>query len=372
MSARAEPEPFQAGVAAAARRGPGRRAGPVPASRGPLRLTDMKTGPGRRAGVPLRAEDALFLHAQSRSCASRFDEGPAHGAPARAGPGGGSSMPGPARARAASGLRSCGPGALGLVHGAARTTRGFGHLAAAGTAPRVSLCGPLTSDRRRFVPLRLPARDIALAARGLGTGITDLILTVIADALGRLLRSRGEDTAGRVIRIAVPRARPGQAGQRARSWGNRTTAVCIDLPLGPLPVAERLSAVRGQVQSHLGHGEQDAAALALRAMNLLPPPVQQRTAALLYRDRWFNLLVSVFPGIRRRHRLLGARVEEVYPVLALADGVGLAIGVMTWEGSLSVGILADAALIPDVDVLGTELSDAFHDYQRAAGRLAPA
>lgn len=25
----------------------------------------MKTGPGRRAGVPLRAEDALFLHAQS-------------------------------------------------------------------------------------------------------------------------------------------------------------------------------------------------------------------------------------------------------------------------------------------------------------------
>ena len=124
-------------------------------------------------------------------------------------------MPGPARARAASGLRSCGRGALGLVRGAARTTRGFGDLAAAGTAPRVSLCGPLTSERRRFVPLRLPARDIALAARGLGTGITDLILTVIADALGRLLRSRGEDTAGRVIRIAVPRARPGQAGQRA-------------------------------------------------------------------------------------------------------------------------------------------------------------
>ena len=54
-------------------------------------------------------------------------------------------------------------------------------------------------------------------------------------------------------------------------------------------------------------------------------------------------------------------------MLALADGVGLAIGVMTWEGSLSVGILTDAALIPDVDVLGTELSDAFHDYQRAAG-----
>ena len=249
---------------------------------------------------------------------------------------------------------------------------GFGHLAAAGAAPRVSVCGPFTSHHRRYVPLRLPARDIALTARALDTGITDLILTVISDALGRLLRSRGEDTAGRVIRIAVPRARPSQPGQPGRSWGNRTTAVCIDLPLGPLPLAEHLSAVRGQVAAHLGRGEQDAAALAVRTMNLLPPPVQQRMAALLYQDRWFNLLVSVFPGIRSRHRLLGARVEEVYPVLALADGVGLAIGVMTWEGSLSIGILADGALVPDVDVLAAELSDAFRDYQRAARRLAPA
>ena len=57
-------------------------------------------------------------------------------------------------------------------------------------------------------------------------------------------------------------------------------------------------------------------------------------------------------------------------MLALADGVGLAIGVMTWEGSLSIGILADAVLVPDVDLLAADLSDAFRDYQRAAGRLA--
>ena len=491
---------LRARVASAARRGPGRCASPVPASRGPLRLKDMKPGPGRhRGGVPLRAEDAFFLHAQTTQLSQQvgallllepspiraadfrtamrqrmaaapalrlrlerpgsrwrrprwitddhidvsarirpvspgengapgslaqvvdsffsapcdpgrnpwemllvhglplgrtavvvkvhhavgdshaiiatlsqlFDEAAAHDAPGPAGGGRGTSMPGPTCARAGGGLRSSWPRAVALVRWAARTTRGFGHLAAAGTAPRVSLCGPLTSHHRRYVPLKLPARDIALAARGLGTGITDFILTVIADALGRLLRSRGENTAGRVIRIAVPRARPSHAGQHGRSPGNRTTAVCIDLPLGPLPVAERLSAVRGQVESHLGHGEQDAA-LALRAMNLLPPPVQQRTAALLYRDRWFNLLVSVFPGIRHRHRLLGARVEEVYPVLALADGVGLAIGAMTWEKSLSIGILADAALIPDVDVLVAELSHAFADYQRAARQLAPA
>ena len=31
---------------------------------------------------------------------------------------------------------------------------------------------------------------------------------------------------------------------------------------------------------------------------------------------------------------------------------------MTWEGSLSIGILADAVLVPDVDLLTADLSDA--------------
>lgn len=55
-------------------------------------------------------------------------------------------------------------------------------------------------------------------------------------------------------------------------------------------------------------------------------------------------------------------------MLALADGVGLAIGIMTWEGSLSIGMLSDAGLVPDVDALAGEFSDAFGDYQRAARR----
>ena len=76
--------------------------------------------------------------------------------------------------------------------------------------------------------------------------------------------------------------------------------------------------------------------------------------------------MSVFPGDRRRHRLLGQSAGEVYPVLPLADGVGLAIGAMTWERSLSVGILADAALVPDADKLAAEFADAARNYCRIA------
>jgi WS/DGAT/MGAT family acyltransferase len=327
---------------------------PCDPTRNPWEMLLVQNLPGDRAAIVVKVHHTVGdSHAIIATLSQLFDETTEGGGP-------GTMRPGPGRSR------SWWPAAWSRARGAARTLRGFCHLAAAGTAPPVSVCGPFTSHRRRYVRLSLPARDIARTARDLDTGITDLILTVIAEALGRLLRSRGEETAGRVIRIAVPRARPVPAGQRGRSRGNRTTAVSLDLPIGPLPPSDRLSAVRGQVTVHMGRGEQDAAAFALRAMNLLPPPVQRRTAALLYQDRWFNLLVSVFPGIRRSHRVLGARVAEAYPVLALADGVGLAIGVMTWEQSLSVGILADAALVPDVDVLAAGFTDAFRDYQRCA------
>jgi hypothetical protein len=243
--------------------------------------------------------------------------------------------------------------------------RGLCHLAMAGTAPASSLCGAFTTSRRQYVPVALPARDLARAARARHAGITDLLVASAAEALGHLLSARGEQTADRVLRIAVPRAWPA-AGRRDRSPGNRSAVIALDVPVGPLSPAERLAAVRDQAGLHLRRGEPDGAALVLRTMNLLPPPVQRRVAAAVYQGRWFNVLVSVFPGDRRRHRLLGLPVSEVYPVLPLADGVGLAIGAMTWDQSLSVGILADAALVPDSDKLAAELADAARNYCRIA------
>ena len=94
----------------------------------------------------------------------------------------------------------------------ARALRGLCHLAAAGTAPATSLCGAFPTSRRHYVPIALPAGDVARTARALRAGITDLLVAVVAEALGWLLRARGEETADQVLRIAVPRARPAAAG----------------------------------------------------------------------------------------------------------------------------------------------------------------
>jgi WS/DGAT/MGAT family acyltransferase len=259
-------------------------------------------------------------------------------------------------------------GAVTRLQDGLRALRGLSHLAAAGAAPEVSVCGPFTGERRRYVQAMLPAWEVARTARCLDTQIADLLLAVTAEALGRLLRSRGEETAGQVVRIAVPRACPVRGRDHAAGTEprNRTAAVTLDAPIGPAAPAQRLAAVRGEVAARVHRGDAAAAAMVLRVMNFLPLPLQRLAAVQFYQRRWFNLLVSVFPGARRSYSLLGARVAEAYPVLALADGAGLAIGAMTWGRSLSVGILADAALVPDVDKLAAEIPAAFELYRAAA------
>jgi WS/DGAT/MGAT family acyltransferase len=323
---------------------------PCDPGRNPWEMLLVRGAPGGRTAVVVKVHHTIgdshtIIATLSRLFDSATDSVPR--SPAREG--GRPRRPGwPARSRAA-----------------IRTLRGLGHLAAAGPAPAISVCGPFTSGRRRYVPIALPARQVAITARTLKTGIADLLLAVTAEALGGLLQARGEETSGRTVRIAVPRARPGAAPPHLHSPGNRSTAISPELPIGPLAAAERVAAVRAQMRSRQRRGEPDGAALVLRAMNLLPQPLQRHVAAHLYQRRWFNMIVSVFPGVRRSHRLLGARVEQVYPVLALADGTGLAIGAMTWEHSLSVGILADAALVPDVDRFAAEFTRAFRRFETA-------
>jgi hypothetical protein len=148
--------------------------------------------------------------------------------------------------------------------------------------------------------------------------------------------------------------------------GNHAAGLLLDLPIGPMPLAERVRTIHALWRARLRRGDVGASAAVLRATKLLPAPLQRAFARRCYTARRFNLIVSVFPGVRQPGRLLGRQVAEVYPVLALADGVGLAIGAMTWGQSLSIGLLADGALVPDVGALADEIGRAFAAAQRAA------
>jgi diacylglycerol O-acyltransferase len=229
---------------------------------------------------------------------------------------------------------------------AALLARGVLSLARAGAAPPT----PLRARRSGGLPTRhafttLPAADVRRAALAGGLSTSELLVAVIAEAVHRFLTERDTPASRGTVRAMVPRTL--RTAATVDGPGNRTVALRVDLPVGPLPARERLGRVRRSIAAAVDQGQLPATAAVLRLAARLPVRLHRRVAAWMYRSPWFDLIVSVIPGTRSARWIGPARVEEAYAVLPLAEGVGLAVGIMSWGQSLTVAVSYDQVLLPD-------------------------
>jgi hypothetical protein len=65
----------------------------------------------------------------------------------------------------------------------------------------------------------------------------------------------------------------------------------------------------------------------------------------------FNLVVSNIPGPQFPLYLLGRRLADLFPQAPLAANQALSIAVMSYDGTMGFGLLADRDALPDVDVI---------------------
>jgi hypothetical protein len=67
----------------------------------------------------------------------------------------------------------------------------------------------------------------------------------------------------------------------------------------------------------------------------------------------WNLVISNVPGPPVPLYLAGARVETMYPVSVITDGLGMNITVFSYQDELNFGIIVDRETVPDVwDIIG--------------------
>jgi hypothetical protein len=170
-------------------------------------------------------------------------------------------------------------------------------------------------------------------------------VAVVAEAVHRFLTERGTPAPRGTVRAMVPRTL--RTAATVDGPGNRTVALRVDLPVGALPARERLHRIRHTITTALDQGQLPATGAVLRLAARLPVRVYRRVVGWLYRSTWFDLIVSVIPGPRSTRWLGSARVEEAYAVLPLAEGVGLAVGILSWGKSLNIAVSYDPVLLPD-------------------------
>ncbi|GAA1264535.1 hypothetical protein GCM10009609_29670 [Pseudonocardia aurantiaca] len=251
---------------------------------------------------------------------------------------GAGAVPAPVRARAARRNRA---------REAFTVVRGIGSLALAGAAGGSPLTGPIVDPAHRRMSVLLDGARVRAAARAHGVGTTVLLLAVVAETLHGVLAERGHAPAG--VRAMVPLTTRTSPDVDSRTPGNRTAAVSVELPTGAMPPAERVTRVASALADGASAGQPEGAAAVLTLLGLLPGRLQALLVRRIYGHRFFHLLASVMPGVRRKLHVRGMPMVEVHPVLPLADGVGLAIGAMHWGRTTAIGITGDVRLLREIE-----------------------
>lgn len=246
---------------------------------------------------------------------------------------------------------------------AARLLRGLGNLAAMPPAGRSPLTGVVRGPAHRRIGIDLDGQAVRAAARAHGVGTTALLLAVLAEALHRTLVEAGVPASR--VRAMVPITTRTRSGEDARATGNRMAVVPLDLPTGPMPPHARVAAVAAAVQRAGTGGRPEAAAAAVAAAAGLPRGVRGPVVRVVHGRRFFHLVASVMPGVRRTIHVDGRRVVAIRPVLPLAGGVGLAVGALHCGDRTCIGITADPGLVPLPDGIPDRVRASLRCMQRA-------
>ncbi len=237
-----------------------------------------------------------------------------------------------------------------------------GLLAAVRTAARPAPESPLNvtiGEQRRFAMARTNLADFKRIRATHGGTINDAMLATVAGALRSWLLTRGEPVrSSSAIRAMVPvsvraEGTDPDADEASAAAANRVSTYLVDLPVGePNPVI-RLHQVSFAMQAHADAGQSVGAAALIRVSGFAPPTLHAlgAKAANGLSRRLFNLVITNVPGPQYPLYAAGARMTEVYPVVPLARGQALALGITSYDGGAFFGFNADRDAMSDVDVI---------------------
>ncbi len=222
-------------------------------------------------------------------------------------------------------------------------------------APQSGLNRPL-GPRRTLVQHRVALDDVrAVSRRSPGTR-NDVGLAAIAGALRALALEHGRPTEPLKALVPVNMRR----AHDAATLGNRVSMTSVWLPLDVDSPARRLARVREQTERFKHGARPQGTQTLISGFGLLPSAVRAPVLRAVQTGR-FNLTISSVPGPPSALFMHGMRLDELYPVIPIAEEQTLSIGMLPYEGHLYFGLYADPDGLPEA----TRLAELIDEELRA-------
>src|SRR5690349_12395856 len=220
-------------------------------------------------------------------------------------------------------------------------------------APKTKFSGRI-SPHRRFAFGQIELDAVKAAKNKHGTTVNDVVVSVCAGAVRRWLIEH-DDLPESPLVAQVPVSV--RTGEQFGTYGNRILLMAAPLFTDEPDPVERLRRTHEALADMKERHKALPAELLQDANHFIPPAVFHRAAQLTFRlstgvgrPAW-NLVVSNVPGPQFPLYLAGAKLVANYPVSVITDGMGLNITVMSYNGDMDFGIVADRDQMPDLQRL---------------------
>jgi WS/DGAT/MGAT family acyltransferase len=248
----------------------------------------------------------------------------------------------------------------------ARTLRGLRGMLQDLTKPpiRDPLAASSSGLSRRLDVMEISLERLGKIKAPLGVTINDVVLTVLAGALGRYHRERRVRV--EALHCMVPMNLRGRDERDA--LGNRVGVFGIVLPVAERGVASRLERIVAQTRAAKSDRRGAAAPLFVQAATLLPGGA----------FRWMarrslgrvNVACTNVPGVKETRWIGEARVEAIFPFASVVEGTPLVVALLSYAGTMDVGIDTDPEAIPDPQRITELLAEGFDEVEALATRTS--
>ena len=243
---------------------------------------------------------------------------------------------------------------------------GVGAMAWAGMNPAPpSPFNVKIGPHRRFTWVRGDLAQFKAIKNALGGTVNDVVLAVVAGALGRYMRLHGENTDELVLKAMVPVSV--RADVEKGALGNRVSAMWAPLPVGLSDPVQRLLRIRREMDGIKDSGQAVGAQMITQLSGFAPPTIVAQATRLQSRQRFFNVVVTNVPGPQFPLYVLGRELDSIFPLVPLAKNTALGIAIMSYNGQLDFGLVSDYDAVPDLETLADDLRGAMAELVACAG-----
>jgi WS/DGAT/MGAT family acyltransferase len=213
--------------------------------------------------------------------------------------------------------------------------------------PPSMLRGRLGVSKRVAWAEPLDLEEVKAVGRACDCTVNDVLMAAAAGALRDYMLERGDNPDGLTLRATVPvNLRP---LEHARKLGNHFGLVFLELPVGEGNPIRRLEHV-AECMNQLKKSRQAIVAYGLLAALGMAPQALQELALELF-SRKATAVATNVPGPQQPLYLAGCTVRELMFWVPQTGSIGLGISIMSYNGRVHFGLIADAKLIPDPDAV---------------------